>query len=86
MESRRFLLDFIFSNMKLNGKTIELPLKQPFLAIQEMSKTQNWCHSSNIFRNNCYKSIILLAREVDMAREYLGSGLIEALLTNPLTI
>jgi len=29
--------------MKLKGKTIELPLKQPFLAVQEMSKTQNWC-------------------------------------------
>jgi len=43
MESRRFLLDFIFSNMKLKGKTIDLPLKQPFLAVQEMSKTQNWC-------------------------------------------
>ncbi len=84
MESRRFLLDFIFSNMKLRGETMELPLKQPFLAVQEMSKTQNWCHSSNIFRNNCYKSIILLAREVDMAREYLGSGLIDKLLTNPL--
>jgi len=86
IESRRFLLDFIFSNMKLKGKTIELPLKQPFLAVQEISKTQNWCHSSNIFRNNCYKSIILLAREVDMAREYLGSGLIDDLLTNSLKI
>jgi len=54
---------------------MELPIKQPFLAVQEISKTQNWCHSSNIFRNNCYRSIIILANEVDMAREYLGSGL-----------
>ena len=43
MESKRFLLDFVFSNMKLNGKKLELPLKQPFLAVQEMSKTNNWC-------------------------------------------
>ena len=74
MESRRFLLDFIFSNMKLSGKTLDLPLKQPFMAVQEMSKTQNWCHSPSIFRNNYYKSITMLAREVDMAIEYLGSG------------
>ena len=43
MEPKRFLLDFIFSNMKLDGKKLELHLKQPFLAVQEMSKTQNWC-------------------------------------------
>ena len=72
--------------MKLNGKKLELPLKQPFLAVQEMSKNQNWCHSPNIFRKNYYQSIVLLAREVDMAREYLGSGLVDKLLNNSLMV
>ena len=44
----------------------------------------NWCHSPNIFRKNYYQSIVLLAREVDMAREYLGSGLVDKLLNNSL--
>ncbi len=50
MESKRFLLDFVFSNMKLNGKKLELPLKQPFLAVQEMSKTNNWCSIVDAFQ------------------------------------
>ncbi len=42
VERKRYLLDFVFSNLKLNGGTLELPLKQPFGAIKEMSDTNEW--------------------------------------------
>ena len=42
VERKRYLLDFVFSNLKLHGGTLELPLKQPFGAIKEMSDTNNW--------------------------------------------
>ncbi len=42
VERKRYLLDFVFSNLKLNGGTLELPLKQPFRAIKDMSDTNNW--------------------------------------------
>ncbi len=36
--------------MKLDGKKLELHLKQPFLAVQEMSKTQNWCQAVDVLQ------------------------------------
>ena len=51
---------------------MELPLKQPFLAVQEMSKTQNWCPLSVVFRMECYKSIVSLSKEIVIARDMLG--------------
>lgn len=32
---RRYLLDFVFQNIQLHGKTLVLPLKQPLKAIQK---------------------------------------------------
>ena len=72
MESKRFLLDFIFSTLKLQGATMKLPLKQPFLVVQEMYKTQNWCPLSVVFRMECYKSIVSLSKEIVIARDMLG--------------
>ena len=73
VERKRYLLDFVFSNLKLNGGTLELPLKQPFRAIKDMSDTNNWYQIPEMFRNKYYQAIVSLANEVEMAVEYLGS-------------
>ena len=58
--------------MKLSEKKLEIPLKQPFLAAQEMSKTQNWCHLLGVFRMESYRSVVSLSKEVGLARNMLG--------------
>ena len=43
IEQKRYLLDTVFSNMRLNGKILEFNLKQPFDVLANMSKTNTWC-------------------------------------------
>jgi hypothetical protein len=58
--------------MVLDDKTLVLPLKQPFGAIAEMSKNKDWCHIPDTFRIKYMTVIISIAKEVDMAKDYLG--------------
>ena len=58
--------------MTLEGETLNLPLKQPFAAIQEMCRHKVWCHRTYTFLMKYRAAIISLAQEVEMAREYLG--------------
>ena len=43
VEQRRYLLDFVFSNLKLDGKILELQFRQPFDAIVKVQKSNEWC-------------------------------------------
>jgi DNA invertase Pin-like site-specific DNA recombinase len=43
LEQKRYLLDFVLSNMKLNGEKLEFNLRKPFDAIVKMQKTGVWC-------------------------------------------
>ena len=58
--------------MVLDDKKLILPLKQPFGAIAEMSKDKDWCHIPDTFRNRCYAAIIIISKEVAMAKDFLG--------------
>lgn len=42
VEQKRYLIDFIVSNMKLDGEKLVFNLKEPFDAIAGLSKTKNW--------------------------------------------
>lgn len=42
LEQKRFLIDFVLSNMALDGKKLVFTLKEPFDVIAEFSKTSNW--------------------------------------------
>ncbi len=42
VEQKRFLIDFVLSNLKLDGKKLIFNLKEPFDAIALMVKTGNW--------------------------------------------
>ena len=42
VEQKRYLIDFVLSNMTLEGENIRFTLKEPFEAIINMQKTQKW--------------------------------------------
>lgn len=42
LEQKRFLIDFVLSNMALDGKKLVFTLKEPFDVIAEFSKNSNW--------------------------------------------
>jgi len=43
VEQKRYLIDFVVSNMTLEGEKLNLTLKEPFDAIAKMQKSNNWC-------------------------------------------
>ena len=43
LEQKRFLIDFVLSNMTMEGKNLKFTLKDPFNSIALMSKSGNWC-------------------------------------------
>lgn len=42
LAQKRYLIAFVLSNMTLDGEKLDFTLKQPFDAIAQMVKTQNW--------------------------------------------
>lgn len=43
IEQKRYLIDFVVSNMVLEGEKLHLTLKEPFNAVAKMQKNGNWC-------------------------------------------
>ncbi len=46
VEQKRQLINFLLSNLKLRGKTLEFELKKPYDAIYEANIHSNWLLSS----------------------------------------
>lgn len=42
VEQKRYLINFVLSNLKLDGQNLLFNLKEPFDALAKFSKTQNW--------------------------------------------
>jgi uncharacterized membrane protein YheB (UPF0754 family) len=42
VEQKRYLINFVLSNLKLDGEKLAFTLKEPFDALAKYAKTQNW--------------------------------------------
>ncbi len=76
---RQKLLEYILSNIELKDKKLSYMFNDPFKTIIETKKKaltgQNpniWCHFAVIFRKQHYQAIVSLAKEVELAKDYLG--------------
>lgn len=50
LQQKRYLMDFVLTNMELEGQKLQLTLKEPFAAILSMAKTGNWYPGYTFFR------------------------------------
>src|SRR6185437_10012561 len=42
LDQKRYLINFVLSNMTWDGKKLHFTLKEPFDAIASLAKTENW--------------------------------------------
>lgn len=77
IEQKRYLLEFVLSNVTLEGETLHLTLKEPFDAVLRLAKTGKWYHLPDVLRVECYTVIIQIYKELRISKEYLGNGLLE---------
>jgi hypothetical protein len=49
VEQKRHLLDFVFSNMTLDGETLKFTVVEPFDAVMSLAKSNEWCFGQDYF-------------------------------------
>jgi hypothetical protein len=74
------LLEYVLSNIELKDKKLSYMFNQPFRTIVEAKKKaisgsnkNAWCTLADVFRMECYESIIGITNEIVIAKQYLLS-------------
>jgi hypothetical protein len=60
--------------MRLNEKSLVLPLKQPFQIIADKINTSEWCLIPEAFGMQL-ETLNIISQELELSKEYLGSKL-----------
>jgi len=63
IEQKRQLINFVFSNLKLRGKTLEFELKKPFEVILDANVHSNWLPLVDTFRTFYFNGMIAFNHE-----------------------
>lgn len=57
-EQKRQLINFMFSNLKLNGDKLEYDLRSPFHLMQNVANYEEWLHLLDILRTEYFLVIV----------------------------
>ena len=68
-EQKRQLVNFIFSNLKLEGQNLVFNLKMPFNQMALLAKSENWLPLVSAFRNKYYQEILELGKELELLKK-----------------
>ena len=60
IDKKRELLNYVFQNLKLNGKNLEYSMAKPFDSIAECAKTGEWCTPEVDFRTFLQDKLLIL--------------------------
>ena len=77
VEQKRQLINFLLSNLRLRGKTLEFELKKPFDVLVNLQNCKNrseWLGILNTFRTKYYSDIISLIPQIKLIKEGFAIG------------
>ena len=57
IDQKRYLIDTVLSNMKLNGDKLEFTLVEPFGAIAKLSENREWCGIADTLQTSAIEAI-----------------------------
>ncbi|HSQ98134.1 MAG TPA: hypothetical protein VLL98_05480, partial [Rickettsiales bacterium] len=68
IEEKRQLINFMFSNLRLNGTELRFSLKQPFNLMVNLSSCQNWCTIIDIIRTKYFIEVKKMSEELKLLK------------------
>ena len=75
LDQKRYLIDFVVSNMTLDGETLRFTLREPFDCIQNMLLNNTWLPLADMLRTKYYLNITNIATQLTSIKLELSNGL-----------